>query len=171
MAETGSGYEHPVRTHDHHALNAFVGRWRVDGALGDGTHVTGVETYEWLAGGFFLVNRWDREMGSTRHTGIGVVGTDPEGGGMVTRAFDNLGFARAYLLQDSEPLRTAIAVSISVVAVVTTGTLVGSLLPLGIKRIGLDPAVSSTPFIASLVDVLGLLVYFSIARVIFAQLL
>jgi magnesium transporter len=57
------------------------------------------------------------------------------------------------------------------VAVVTTGTLVGSLLPLGIKRIGLDPAVSSTPFIASLVDVLGLLVYFSIARVIFMELL
>jgi len=96
MTEMQSGYEHPARTHDHHALNAFVGRWRVDGALGDGTHVTGVETYEWLAGGFFLVNRWDREMGSTRHTGIGVVGTDPEGGGMVTRAFDNLGFARAY---------------------------------------------------------------------------
>jgi magnesium transporter len=37
--------------------------------------------------------------------------------------------------------------------------------------VGLDPAVSSTPFIASLVDVLGLLVYFSIARLIFAQLL
>jgi magnesium transporter len=48
---------------------------------------------------------------------------------------------------------------------------VGSLLPLAIKRVGLDPAVSSTPFIASLVDVLGLLVYFSISRIIFAQLL
>ena len=54
----------------------------------------------------------------------------------------------------------------SVVAVVTLGTLVGSLMPLGIRKLGLDPAVSSTPFVASLVDVVGLMVYFSIARVI-----
>jgi magnesium transporter len=82
-----------------------------------------------------------------------------------------VGFVRAYALQDEEPTRMAVAVSVSVLAVVTTGTLVGSLLPLAIKRVGLDPAVSSTPFIASLVDVLGLLVYFSIARVVFAQVL
>jgi magnesium transporter len=82
-----------------------------------------------------------------------------------------VGFARAFLMQDTEPFRTAVAVSVSVVSVVTVGSLVGSLLPLGIKQIGLDPAVSSTPFIASLVDVLGLLVYFSVARIVFAQLL
>ncbi|HEX6240847.1 MAG TPA: magnesium transporter [Polyangiales bacterium] len=82
-----------------------------------------------------------------------------------------LGFVRAYLIQADQALRIAAAVSISVIAVVTTGTLVGSLMPLAIQRAGLDPAVSSTPFIASLVDVLGLLVYFSISRVIFAQLL
>ena len=55
-------------------------------------------------------------------------------------------------------------VALSVVAVVTLGTLVGSLMPLAIRRLGLDPAVSSTPFVASLVDVLGLVVYFSLAR-------
>lgn len=82
-----------------------------------------------------------------------------------------VGFLRAYLLQENEAFRIAGAVSVSVVAVVMVGTLVGSLLPLAIKRAGLDPAVSSTPFIASLVDVLGLLVYFSVARMIFAQLL
>jgi magnesium transporter len=82
-----------------------------------------------------------------------------------------LGFLRAFIMQDREPFRIASAVSVSVLAVVMVGTLVGSLLPLGIKRVGLDPAVSSTPFIASLVDVLGLLVYFSVARIIFAQLL
>jgi magnesium transporter len=82
-----------------------------------------------------------------------------------------LGFVRAYLIQADQALRIAAAVSISVIAVVTTGTLVGSLMPLAIQRVGLDPAVSSTPFIASLVDVLGLLVYFSISRLIFAQLL
>jgi magnesium transporter len=82
-----------------------------------------------------------------------------------------VGFLRAYLMQEHQALRIAFAVSISVVSVVTVGTLVGSILPLGIKRVGLDPAVSSTPFIASLVDVLGLLVYFSVARLIFAQVL
>jgi magnesium transporter len=82
-----------------------------------------------------------------------------------------VGFLRAYLLQENEAFRIAGAVSVSVLAVVMVGTLVGSLLPLAIKRVGLDPAVSSTPFIASLVDVLGLLVYFSVARLIFAQLL
>ena len=82
-----------------------------------------------------------------------------------------VGFFRAYLMQANEALRLAVAVSASVVSVVTMGTLVGSLLPLAIKRVGLDPAVSSTPFIASLVDVLGLLVYFSVARMIFAQIL
>jgi magnesium transporter len=82
-----------------------------------------------------------------------------------------LGFLRAYLTGAEQALRIAAAVAVSVVSVVTTGTLVGSLLPLAIKRVGLDPAVSSTPFIASLVDVLGLLVYFSVSRIVFAQLL
>jgi magnesium transporter len=81
-----------------------------------------------------------------------------------------LGFARAFLAPQY-PFQIGTTVAISILAVVLMGSLVGSLLPLAIKRVGLDPAVSSTPFIASLVDVLGLLVYFSIARVIFAQVL
>ncbi len=97
-----------------------------------------------------------------REAGIGVV---------LGLTLGVVGFLRAYLLQANQALRIAISVATSVIAVVTVGTLVGSLLPLAIKRVGLDPAVSSTPFIASLVDVLGLLVYFSVARVIFAQLL
>ena len=61
----------------------------------------------------------------------------------------------------------AITVGTSITLVVTAGTLVGSLLPLAIQRVGFDPAVSSTPFIASLVDVLGLVIYFAIAALIF----
>jgi len=76
-----------------------------------------------------------------------------------------LGFARAYFAADEEALSLAIVVSVSIVAVVMVGSLVGSLLPLLIQRIGLDPAVSSTPFIASLSDVVGLLVYLGIASV------
>jgi len=57
----------------------------------------------------------------------------------------------------------AATVSISIRVAVVAGSLVGSLLPLAIQRVGLDPAVSSTPFIASLVDVVGLLIYLSVA--------
>lgn len=83
-----------------------------------------------------------------------------------------LGFARAYFGSSDLPaLQMGITVGAAVIAVVTLGTVVGSILPLMIKRVGLDPAVSSTPFVASLVDVLGLALYFSTARVIFAAML
>lgn len=76
-----------------------------------------------------------------------------------------LGFVRAFFTADAgEALSFAAVVSVSIVGVVTVGSLVGALLPLIIQRVGLDPAVSSTPFIASLSDVVGLLIYLSIAR-------
>lgn len=79
------------------------------------------------------------------------------------------GFARAILgASPNVAYAMAFTVAVAVVAVVTLGTLVGSLMPLAIKRLGLDPAVSSTPFVASIVDVLGLCVYFTVARVMFA---
>jgi len=75
-----------------------------------------------------------------------------------------LGFARAYFTDgDQDPVLMGLAVSGSTVGVVMVGSLCGSLLPLAIQRVGLDPAVSSTPFIASLVDVVGLLIYLSVA--------
>jgi magnesium transporter len=78
-----------------------------------------------------------------------------------------VGFFRAYLLGATAfNLEIAMSVGLSVVAVVIVGCAAGSGLPLIIKRVGLDPAVSSTPFIASLVDVLGLMVYFTIAKLI-----
>ncbi|MCU0672695.1 MAG: magnesium transporter [Myxococcota bacterium] len=78
-----------------------------------------------------------------------------------------IGFMRAYFAGDRvEPLELGLTVGVSIVAVVITATVVGSMVPLLMRRAGLDPAVSSTPFIASLVDVLGLLVYFAVARAI-----
>jgi magnesium transporter len=83
-----------------------------------------------------------------------------------------VGFARTFLLgQAAHPLIMGIVVATSLVAVVTLGTLVGALMPLLIKRIGLDPAVSSTPFVASLVDVFGLVVYFTVSRIVLGILL
>lgn len=60
-------------------------------------------------------------------------------------------------------LLLAITVSLSLVGVVMWGTLSGSLLPLVLKRLGADPAASSAPFIATLVDVTGLVIYFTVA--------
>ena len=57
----------------------------------------------------------------------------------------------------------ALSVGFSLVGVVLWGTLTGSMLPLILKRLGADPAVSSAPFVATLVDVTGLVIYFSVA--------
>lgn len=59
-----------------------------------------------------------------------------------------------------------IAIGIAIVGVVLWGTLMGSMLPLLLKRMGADPATSSTPFIATLVDVTGLLIYFGTAFIL-----
>ena len=56
-----------------------------------------------------------------------------------------------------------LTVGFSLVGVVLWGTLTGSMLPLILKRLGADPAVSSAPFVATLVDVTGLVIYFSVA--------
>jgi magnesium transporter len=57
----------------------------------------------------------------------------------------------------------ACSVSLSLVAIVLWGTLTGSLVPFVLRRIGLDPATASAPFVATLVDVTGLIIYFSIS--------
>jgi magnesium transporter len=57
----------------------------------------------------------------------------------------------------------AFTIGLSLIGVVLWGTLVGSMLPLILKKLGADPAASSTPFVATLVDVTGLIIYFSMA--------
>ncbi|MFP5042569.1 magnesium transporter [Parasediminibacterium sp. JCM 36343] len=54
-------------------------------------------------------------------------------------------------------------VGFSLLGVVLWGTLSGSMLPIALKKLGADPAVSSAPFVATLVDVTGLIIYFSVA--------
>ena len=60
----------------------------------------------------------------------------------------------------------AITVGVALVGVVLWGTLSGSMLPFVLRRLGADPATSSAPFVATLVDVTGLIIYFSIALLI-----
>jgi magnesium transporter len=60
----------------------------------------------------------------------------------------------------------AITVLFSLIGVVLWGTISGSMLPLVLKKLGADPAASSAPFVATLVDVTGLVIYFSVAYIV-----
>ena len=60
----------------------------------------------------------------------------------------------------------ASTVGLALVGVVLWGTIAGSMLPIVLKKLGADPATSSAPFVATLVDVTGLVIYFSVAYII-----
>jgi len=77
-----------------------------------------------------------------------------------------LGLLRALLVGHSGGGGMALAVGLALIACVTFGSVVGAVLPLLIKKLGFDPAVSSGPFIASLVDVAGIVIYLKIAIMI-----
>src|SRR6201996_4132015 len=68
-------------------------------------------------------------------------------------------------------LLMAFTVGFSLIGVVLWGSLAGSMLPLVLKRLGFDPATSSAPFVATLVDVTGLIIYFTIASLIMHDIL
>ncbi|MBM4267191.1 MAG: magnesium transporter [Deltaproteobacteria bacterium] len=63
-------------------------------------------------------------------------------------------------------MRIGITIGIALVGVVLCGTLSGSMLPFLMRRLGQDPAASSTPFVATLVDVTGILIYFTVASLV-----
>jgi magnesium transporter len=63
-------------------------------------------------------------------------------------------------------LLVALTVGLALVGIVLWGSLAGSMLPFVLKRVGLDPATSSAPFVATLVDVSGLIIYFTVAAII-----
>jgi magnesium transporter len=83
-----------------------------------------------------------------------------------------IGFTRVMLWNQifhtygSNSLLIASTIGLSLVGVVLWGTIAGSMLPIVLKRFGADPATSSAPFVATLVDVTGLVIYFSVAFLI-----
>ncbi|MDR3713456.1 MAG: magnesium transporter [Puia sp.] len=84
-----------------------------------------------------------------------------------------VGFFRVFLWQKlhlydygEHWMLVASTVFFALIGVVTWGTLSGSMLPLILKKLGADPAASSAPFVATLVDVTGLIIYFTVAFVI-----
>jgi magnesium transporter len=83
-----------------------------------------------------------------------------------------LGFARVFVAQalfgtyGDHALAIAVTVAASLLGVVLLGTLAGSSLPFLFRRLGFDPASASAPFVATLVDVTGLVIYFSLASLL-----
>jgi magnesium transporter len=61
--------------------------------------------------------------------------------------------------------RVALTVGFALIGVVTFGSLTGSMLPFVLRRLGFDPASASAPFVATLVDVTGLVIYFTVALI------
>ncbi len=83
-----------------------------------------------------------------------------------------IGLARIILWQQvrgtygQHYLLIALTIACSLIGVVTFGTFAGSMLPFILRRCGLDPASASAPFVATLVDVTGLIIYFNLAALI-----
>ena len=85
------------------------------------------------------------------------------GQGLVLGAcLGSIGFVRALMWGNTTTLAAVVATTL--VMVVLVGSVVGAMLPLIFKRLGFDPAIASSPFVASLVDVTGLVIYFNVAR-------
>ena len=81
-----------------------------------------------------------------------------------------IGFIRIFIWQQAgftcyglHWLWVGLSVSVSLILIVLWGTLSGSMIPLLLKKMGFDPATASAPFVATLVDVTGLVIYFSVA--------
>jgi magnesium transporter len=70
------------------------------------------------------------------------------------------------MMYPDQSFHFALTVGITVLFIILAGCTVGSMLPLILKRFGIDPATSSTPFIASLVDTLGVIIYAHVASLI-----
>jgi magnesium transporter len=75
------------------------------------------------------------------------------------------------LMYPDQSLLFAITVALTVLCIIVAGCTVGSMLPLVLKRLGIDPATSSTPFIASLVDTLGVIIYAHVAMAVMSDVI
>ena len=92
---------HPAKpSAAHKRLEVFIGNWHAEGTsygdgqdaadpLASGVSWTSDESYELLPGGFFVLHRWDAQMGGHEFKGAEVMGYDEAEGGYFTRMFDN----------------------------------------------------------------------------------
>ncbi len=95
-------------------------------------------------------------------------------GAVMGAALGVIGFFRVVLWEQFWPtygphyIGIGVTVAASLLSVVLLGTVTGSLLPFLLRRVGLDPASSSAPFVATIVDVAGIVIYFSVASAVLA---
>jgi magnesium transporter len=114
-----------------------------------------------LAVGEVTLRDWWRVMRREVMTGLAL------GGILGTIGFGRVAlWANVFDVYGPHWLLVAITVGVSLVGVVMWGTLIGSMLPFVMRRLGADPAVSSAPFVATLVDVTGLVLYFTVAAMV-----
>jgi len=83
-----------------------------------------------------------------------------------------IGFARILIWQavaktyGEHYMLVGLTISLSLLGIVTFGTVTGSMLPFILRRCGFDPASASAPFVATLVDVTGIIIYFNVAKLV-----
>lgn len=82
-----------------------------------------------------------------------------------------MGWLDDYGAQGAQYVWFALTVGLSLVGVVIFGTMAGAMLPFMLRRLGADPASASAPFVATLVDVTGLVIYFVLATLLLSQLM
>jgi magnesium transporter len=75
-----------------------------------------------------------------------------------------VGVARAFMEGDN--LAFAMLIGLTIICIVVMGCVAGAMTPLALHRAKVDPATSSTPFISTLVDVLGIIIYLSLAQLL-----
>jgi magnesium transporter len=75
-------------------------------------------------------------------------------------------FVRVHILNPQAAPGVAQTIALSVLAIVIVANLIGALLPIAFHKLKIDPALTSSPFLATLMDATGLLIFFSIARLV-----
>ena len=88
--------EQPILGPEHRRLQSFVSTWATEGTVktrpsGSGVRFQGVDTYEWIPGGFFLLHRWDTHMPDGRTQGLEIIGYDSANGTYTVHSYDSSG--------------------------------------------------------------------------------
>ena len=109
---------------------------------------------------------WVRVLGKELVIGLAL------GGALgVLGVFAVVGANAVGMAETEFPIRVGLTIGVSVLCIVFWGALAGSLLPLALQRLGMDPATSSSPLVATLMDVSGLTIYFAVATVLLTGVL
>lgn len=102
-----STFKQPQPGPQYEALGVFVGNWHAEGESyargqkqsdprGSVERWVSDETFEWISGQFFVLQRWNAKTGADPFLGVGIIGCNPDGAGYVTHSFENHGFYRRY---------------------------------------------------------------------------